>query len=268
MTDIDSDLTNSNIFGKVKSVRVSSFYAVDDNGEISKGDPSSRLNRLTSYNTGGFSTEIVSYDRNDNITSSATMEYDEENNRIVENNYLADGSLSYSNHYTYTEGKLTEMNALDPGLFLLQHWDYIYDKDDQLTEILKYSWDETLLFQVVYEYEKSSGYRIETESTYDSTGTLTLYYKKKFRNDLLATLDMEVHNDQGNWVMAYVYTYDNGGNVSSCGITSSYNGMEDTYVYKTYMYGDFDKNNNWTLKLEFSDGTADAVYTREFEYYD
>lgn len=268
LTEIESDLTDSNLFGKVMSVRVRSFYPIDDNGQISTGDPTSRMNRLTSYNTGGFSTEIISYDRKDNITWSATMEYDEENHLIIENSYMSDGSLNYSNQYTYTEGILTEVNTLDPDMFLLQHSDYIYNKDNQLSEILKYSSDETLLNRVVYEYEKSGGYRIETESTYDSTGTMTFYYKRKFRNEQLVTMDMEIHNEQGDWVTGYVYTYDSGGNVSSCGITNSFSGMEETYVYKTYVYGDFDGNNNWTIKYEFTDGTAEAVYTRELEYYD
>lgn len=102
-TEKKNDLTEENLKGKVKSIKETTYKAVDKFGQIEKGDVLN--NYFNIYNEKGNKIEDNFYDSDGNLSSKDTYEYDEKGNMIEENWYESDGSLYEKHTYKYEYDK-------------------------------------------------------------------------------------------------------------------------------------------------------------------
>ena len=98
-----NDLTEENLKGKVKSIKETTYKAVDKFGQIEKGDVLN--NYFNIYNEKGNKIEDNSYDSDGNLSSKDTYEYDEKGNIIEKNRYNSNGSLDEKYTYKYEYDK-------------------------------------------------------------------------------------------------------------------------------------------------------------------
>ena len=98
-----NDLTEENLKGKVKSIKETTYKAVDKFGQIEKGDVLN--NYFNIYNEKGNKIEDNSYDSDGRLHSKYTYKYDEKGNMIEENWYESDGSLYEKHTYKYEYDK-------------------------------------------------------------------------------------------------------------------------------------------------------------------
>ena len=100
-TEKKNDLTEENLKGKVKSIKETTYKAVDKFGQIEKGDVLN--NYFNIYNEKGNKIEDNFYDSDGNLSSKDTYEYDEKGNKIEKNVYDSNGRLGYKFIYKYNE---------------------------------------------------------------------------------------------------------------------------------------------------------------------
>ena len=118
-----NDLTEENLKGKVKSIKETTYEAVDKFGQIEKGN--------------------VFYDRFSLLFNSPfTIIYNEKGNKIEKNYYNSDGSLKSKTTYKYDKkGNNIEYNicysdgSLDKTTY---KYKYEYDKNNNWTQQVTY----------------------------------------------------------------------------------------------------------------------------------
>ena len=98
-----NDLTEENLKGKVKSIKETTYKAVDKFGQIEKGDVLN--NYFNIYNEKGNKIEENWYNSDGRLHSKYTYKYDEKGNMIEENWYESDGSLYEKHTYKYEYDK-------------------------------------------------------------------------------------------------------------------------------------------------------------------
>ena len=127
-----NDLTEENLKGKVKSIKETTYKAIEKFGQIEKGD--------------------VLYDVfNDPFI---TIIYNEKGDRIEENHYNSDGSLDYKVTYKYDEnGNKIEGNIYFSDGSLLEKYTYKYDEKGNIIEKNRYNSNGSLDEKYTYKYE-------------------------------------------------------------------------------------------------------------------
>ena len=107
-----NDLTEENLKGKVKSIKETTYKAIEKFGQIEKGDvlvDSSAVytddGRFKIYNEKGNKIEENRYDSDGSLDFKDTYKYDEKGNKIEINNYNSDGRLDSKTTYKYEYDK-------------------------------------------------------------------------------------------------------------------------------------------------------------------
>ena len=134
-----NDLTEENLKGKVKSIKETTYKAVDKFGQIKKGNVLN--NYFTIYNKKGNTIEGNEYYSDGSLNYKTTYKYDEKGNKIEKN---IDGSvdrLGYKYTYKYDEkGNTIEQNIYYHGSRPAENYSYKYeyDKNNNWTQEIEY----------------------------------------------------------------------------------------------------------------------------------
>ena len=217
----------SKLNGKVKTVKETEYKAIEENGEIIKGEVNYRATPTTSvYSKKGNLTEKSQHNSDGSLNKKWIGNFNEKGNRIGRSLYNSDGSLEEKSVFKYDEKEnLIETSQYNPDGSLNQKQVNKYDKKGNLIEARKYDSDGVFGSEWIFRYDKK-GNRIE-ESLYNSDGSLK--YKWAFK-------------------------YDKNGNV-----------IEEN-SHTTYKY-EFDKKNNWIKKITYKNSIPQKITVREIEYY-
>ena len=158
-----NDLTEENLKGKVKSIKETTYKAVDKFGQIEKGDVLN--NYFNIYNEKGNKIEDNFYDSDGNLSSKDTYEYDEKGNNIEKNNYDSDGSLNSKTTYKYDKkGNKIEDNSYDSDGSLNSKTTYKYDEKGNMIE---YNTDGRFGEKYTYKYEYDKNNNWIQQVTYE-----------------------------------------------------------------------------------------------------
>ncbi len=108
-----NDLTKENLKGKVKSLKITKYKAIDKFGEIIKGKKEDAYHIL--YNEKGNKTEVSHYKPNGNLDYKGIYKYNERGNLIEDSFYKSDGRLDCKSVYKYDErGSQIEVSHYKP----------------------------------------------------------------------------------------------------------------------------------------------------------
>lgn len=230
---IGNDLKELKLNGRIKSIKESSFEAVEKFGEISKGNIVSSEYLL--FNREGNKTEENSYKPDRSLNSRSTYEYDDKGNQIKVNSYKPDGSLGFRDTFEYDDkGNQIELNSYKPDGSLNLRWTFEYDDKGNQIELNAYKSDGSLDFRHTSEYD-DKGNEIELNA-YESDGSLNSKWTYKY-------------DDKGNRIEASAYYSDRG-----------------LIPEITYQY-EFDEQKNWIKQIVFENGIPKKIIEREIEYY-
>ena len=233
-----NDLTEENLKGKVKSIKETTYKAVDKFGQIKKGN--------------------VFYD---GFSSPFTIIYNEKGNQIKICRYDKYGKIDNKNTYKYDEkGNIIEHNTYDDGRLVFKDI-YKYDEKGNKIEKNHYYYDGRLDYKTTYKYDEK-GNNIEEniyDYDYDGYGSKYTYkYDEKGNN-----IEKNYYGSNGRLDYKNTYKYDEKGN----------NIEENTYYYddrpiENYSYEyEYDKNNNWTQKIQYRNTIPNSITERIIEYY-
>lgn len=280
-----NDLQIMNLKSSVKSVKETSYEAVEKFGEIQKGEKKRilglGLDFYIIFNEKGNKTEESEYNSDGTLSVKHTYHYNEKGKIDYEQYYRPDGSKWKTTNYTYDEkGNWHEYSVVE-GDYYLNKSTYSYDEKGNMIEMKSYkldkgircsefNYDTTPFYKYTYKYNEK-GNLIEGNS-YNTDGSLS--YKDTYKYD-----------DKGNKTESNRYRsdgrlytkglYDDKGNTIEY---SMYNLNGSLYSKSTYKY-EYDNHNNWTKKYYYSTTgdwiketglkVKDMTYIleREIEYY-
>ena len=171
----------------------------------------------------------------DGFSSPSTIIYNEKRDKIEQNNYNSDSRLDSKTTYKYDEkGNNIEKNNYYSDGRLSYKYTYKYDEKGNNIEKNNYYSDGSLNYKTTYKYDEK-GNMIEA-NFYNSDGSLS--FKLTYKYD-----------EKGNMIEATYYNSD--GRLDS----------KTTYKYE------YDKNNNWTQRIQYRNTIPLNITERIIEYY-
>jgi hypothetical protein len=247
---------------KVKSVKTTTYQAIDKFGEINKGEVIDW--ELIQYNSKGNRTQKSN---SDDKNYKMTYKYDNQDRITEEDIYTFDGEpgLKHVFKYDNNTGKLIQRisyNVADNGS-LYEKVLYLYDAVSENYESHEYGSDGNLISKFIFD---NNGKMLEefpnTDSSinkyqYDENGKLTAIYRYGLdyygENEVKRELQ---YNDKENIVVDISYESDNY-------LENSVKKINYTAKYK------YDSKGNWIEKIMYKSEAEIAIYieVREIEYY-
>lgn len=256
----ENDWKQYKLSDKVKSLKATTYKAVEKFGEIEKGDiiPSFENKQLV-FNLEGKITEENLYDSDGGLLHKDEYKYDMKGIIIEINRYDSDGSLFEKTLSKNDEkGNLVESNIYDSDGNLSSKIVFKCDKEGKINEYNIYDSDGNLEQKYLIKYDKE-GNQVEL-NLYDSDGSHSTKNKYDEKGN---QVEMIVYRSDGSFSYNNLYKYDKKGNLTE---NISVDKLDQKWEYK-YEY-EFDNKGNWIKKIEFLNNMPRVIIEREIEYFD
>ena len=135
----------------------------------------------------------------------------------------------------------------------------IYNEKGNKIEENYYNSNGSLIYKNTYKYDEK-GNKIE-ENYYNSNGRL--YSKTTYKYDEKGNMieDNFYDSDDGSLIYKTTYKYDEKGNIIEENHYDSNGRLDSKYTYE------YDKNNNWTQRIEYKNTIPHRITERIIEYY-
>ena len=135
----------------------------------------------------------------------------------------------------------------------------IYNEKGNKIEENYYNSNGSLIYKNTYKYDEK-GNKIE-ENYYNSNGRL--YSKTTYKYDEKGNMieDNFYDSDDGSLIYKNTYKYDEKGNNIEKNNYDSNGRLDSKYTYE------YDKNNNWTQRIEYKNTIPHRITERIIEYY-
>lgn len=283
----ETDLKILNFLGKVKSVKESSYKAIEKFGKIEKGKltHSFQSNYFKKFNEQGNITYEELYDEDGNIDSKKTYKYDVNNNIIEYVSLDSDGTSNLVLKYSYDNiGNMIESNRRGKGAFKndfkkiysynnegkvieesgigndgITYMNKLKYEGENLIEINHYKSDGSLQYRGIINYDNNSN--VIEKIKYNANGDIDS--KEIFDYDNNSNLvNSQNYDSDGKLERESNYKYDDNNNVIEM---INDNGIGSPSVYKYDL--EYDKNGNCITKIEFYNIKANQILEREIIYY-
>lgn len=231
----ETDLTKSNLNGKVKSYTISEYKAENRFGKIERGRQ--KFSFAAKFNDKGNQVEKNSFNSDGSLDYNCTYKYDDKGNKVKENCYNSDGSL--------------------------YKW-YIYNYDDKGNKILEerfYKSGGVVRHTKLTRKYDEKGNQVE-DNFYNSDGSLGARYIYKY-DDKRNLVESNFYKSDGSLGVRWIYKYDDKRNRVE---SNRYKSDGSLDIKHTFKY-EFDEIENWTKQIEFNKGTPILITERVFEYF-
>ncbi len=226
----DTDWKQFNLKGNVKSFREIKFLAVDNFSIISNGEKIKHIyNKEVLFNLDG--------------------------NKIEQNDYIPDGTLTNRTVFLYQKDQLVEYNNYDSQGVLFGTGKYETDESGRVHRLNYKTTDGRYNWSEAYQYDShgnlSEVKRFKTEEVIDS--------KEVYSFDENSNVKESEFYKGGKLISKNDYNYDEEGNFNELKF-----GNNSTYRYE-YNY---DEKGNWIKQIAFENDNPSGILTREIEYFD
>lgn len=249
----------------IKSIKETSYQAVEVNGVIKKGkkqrdSTSYEQDFLKKFNKKGLLITEIEYPSKKLEFAKHKYIYDN-NDRLIEmKTYASDDQLYSKEIYRYdTSEVITKCIIYDGTNKISEIWDYTYNRNKKLIKSTCHFLDINSKLKWTYKYD-SIGRKIQ-EKTYSMTkGKVFIIEETTYtKNDYICNRFI-IQSDTIKNKCIYKYQDDL--------ITEAYKYTYDDKLIsqKSYQY-EFDKNNNWVQKIVFFNKKPIYIIDRIIEYY-
>ena len=205
-------------------------YKYDNAGNLIEEREEEMFHSKYIYDKNGYNTEIYEYDSDDDLSRVHKMEYDKFGNILVKTRYNPNGDFIDSYEYFYSDnGKI-------------------------LYRTQKRNWRKIIEKQITYSYDKSNQYNMKYLCIWNQ-------FSGDVNGDLLPMSECEITESK---------QYDYEGKLIKW--TRFPNTPDNTEMLTQeelfyYDFKNYDKKNNWTLKIYVENDWVKLITEREIEYY-
>ena len=253
--------------GKVKSVQIKSYYAIDTLGKISRGKmiDDGYGNLLINYDINGNWTEYRSFDPENKIKWFENPIYNENGEVMERFDYsIIETDCILKRKFLFTNdiyGNIIETICTNSTDSLLWKKSMKYDEEGKETEELNYATLDSVKWRLNYSYDIKT-HLIKT-TKYNAVGDLietTIYVYGSNDNNIeegnfnadgsLKTKTTLQYNEKGHKLETCRYNFE--GNIEN----------KTTYSYK------YDLGDNWIMRIEYKEGLPTRITERKIEYYE
>lgn len=292
VSPIETDVTKDFLSGDVKFLKENSYEAFEMMGKIQKGESAHKswfgFDYTKTYNKEGLLEEYCEFDsKTSKLVYKNVTSYDHENYVVSKSSYSGDNILDQKSVYTYDDlGHVVEVNAFNANDQVNNRHTYEYDGEGRTVLECSYFADSTYEWKRSYRYNDRGQVVMMHRDDADSRFDCTYVYKYNDNHQL----EEEIVKDADRiFNKRYVYSYDKRGNRT---MEESYNSRAKLYSRIAYMYnkkGDkismnelylghekndgysytyvYDKEGNWTRRVEYYNDTPKFLVVREIEYH-
>lgn len=268
--------------GKVKSLKQSTFEAIDKFGVVQKGkridiDNDFDFNRLLYFNENGDWTTIFDFDSLGNLSSKTVCTYDSESKLIELTVSSGADQLTEKHVYNYIQGRISQIAHYDSVGNLLKKTLYEYDNMNQKIESREYLVDGTKGEKETWAYDKQ-GVLVE-HCNYRASGALSI--RKKYDKN-----GNNIENNFTQFGIQFLHRYDKNGNAVESTLKNTDGETKSYYEYNSngdkirikhvvgkdtditaYEYTYDQHHRNWIKRIEYHNSIPKYFVEREIEYY-
>ncbi|AFL96689.1 hypothetical protein ACQ1Q1_08150 [Ornithobacterium rhinotracheale] len=230
-----TDAEEMHLKGKVKSVKQTTYKAVEKFGQVERGSESgfNNDNFYVVFNEKGNCIEEVRYNSEGNIDRKSTLAYDEKENCIERVRYNAEGSIDEKMTLAYDDkGNKIECVFYNSDDSIYSKSTYAYDEKGNCIEEVWYNSEDSIDVKSTYFYDEKGNVR--TVVWYDSEGSMTR---------------KNIYDYEGNQIQVDYYN------------------SEGKFYRETYTY-EYDTHDNWIKKITYKNDKAESIAEREITYYE
>jgi hypothetical protein len=227
-----NSLTERNLKGKIKTIKVKSCSFVKKIDKIQKKECSIEISK---YNINGNKTEVFNYSFDGSLNYTETYQYNEKGLWTKVIILGSDGSLMSKTSNTFDEkGKIVEDTVNSPSTGTTKTV-YKYDDLGNLKQVNSYNSEDSLESRIIYNCDEKRN-MVEL-----------LYYIK---DGTLKFKSTTKYDKKDNPIESK--TYSSNGNLE----------------VETWKYDKFDKKGNWISRTFYINGEPLTIEEREIQYFD
>lgn len=258
-------LKDMNLYGKVKTFKITPYKLVDYFGKITKGNKQDfwKGDVVIVFDEQGYKKENNTYNKVGQLSQKVIYRYDEKGKRTSRDLYNSYGKLQMKFLYVYdNKGFKTAYNSYSPTGELNDS--YLY-KNDAKGRMLDETWikkDKSFGSKYTYDYDAKTG-KLAKMCQYTSSETqvdncTTYKYDKMGRIS-----EIEIYNSNNIPTRKSVITYDDKGNEKEI----KYYDGKGVFLEERYYEYKFDDNGNWIERIEYINQFPKSFLEREITYY-
>lgn len=214
---------------------------------------------IVQFNKTGRKTDENRFDSDTNLTAMWFFSYNRKNQLTEEKWLNPDSSVAYRVEYLYNKkGQIVHERHFSTGNALENTFYYTYNNQGYVSTKSIFNKDSILI-------EKSSCYYLpgrvnEVVFTPEKLLKSLVSYQVDENGNVISVSEFE---EEGECQESSKYTYEANGNIREV----KYESIADS-VYSQYFYKyEYDKNGNWTMKLELKNDIPSKIILREYGYY-
>lgn len=258
-----TDAEEMGISGKVHTVKEFKYSAVENFGEVAKGNAfreEGEWDRDIIFNqAGNFDTVRLMTSAGEDV-GSIVYSYNLQGKKVCEWNHDADGNPIDKSVFYYKKDKLDRIEKYTAEENLSGRVKYEYDEDNGINHTRYYNFKGELL-QTIEQKVSKRGLPAVTK-VYGREGDLANWREEKYNSQGLLE-KLTVKESDGNVAMVVSFLYDDKGNaVSQTGV----DGEGEAFLPHTWKY-EYDNNGNWVTCTEFEGSKPLYITTRAIEYF-
>lgn len=263
-----TDLESEGIKGDVRSIRETSYRAVEKFGELQKGERESEYNvdTYSIYDRHGNVTEMNFFLPDGSLSGKTITRYDEQGNELERYEYDSEGVLEErSISQADDRGNLIEKVVIRPGMEGNEGkriWKYMYNQDGKQTEI-HYLTSDGRDSRTTFEYD-SHGNQI-CQTSYGPEGIPDMCWMSRYDDNNRKTEMTRYKKERLDF--RFTYTYNEEGKMVEA---SGFNADGSLSFRNTYHDDDeyaWDTHGNWIQRIEFENGKPTYILERDITYY-
>ena len=205
MRESKNNLKDMNLFGKVKTFKITPYKLVDYFGKITKGDKQEfwRGDVVIVFDEHGYKAENNTYNKVGNLSQKVIYKYDDKGKRLSRDLYNAYGKLQMKFLYVYdNKGAKTAYNSYSPTGELNDSYLYKNDDKGRMIEEVWIKKDKSFGSKYTYEYDKMGKVAKMCQYTASETQVDNCTSYKYDKNGRIS--EIEIYNSNNSLMMRKV----------------------------------------------------------------
>lgn len=257
--ELNNDLKEFNLYGKVKQIKNKYYEANESFGEIGKGEFGGVIIKI--FNPDGNQVEEKNYNPDGSVNHKTIFKHNHKGLKTEERPYNKDGNPFNYYNYSYNDADqiLSKIWFNNSSNEIVQRETFEYDEKGNLITETTFS-SNTISSVSKYKFD-DLGRKIEY-NYFDNNGFLKWIRKYNYDDNNRLLEDISIDSYSKEMTKKTGYRYDKFGNIIEENKYNSDSSLKERTVFEY----EYDKNNNWIKKITYNNEAPKYILEREIVY--